>query len=331
MRRGVAAAGLVAGWLVGTNGLAAATPATIAVQSVRDSCFSPDSVAYGPCAVVAYQPGIAGATSGFIDSPFFPLFSSVTPAFADATFITAFDNWKASQGTNAATWRIVDANVPNDATPSLNDITLSVTGAIGSNTQLGGFGTLSFSVMLGSNYAGPPLRDLVWTSALYVSYRPPFTSGIVANTLDTWSFSNNGQALTGTGPFTRACEPLPPGPGTLAIGGSPQSPARGYCDPIYPFQYDGTFNAPGSEGPKFFFDAPAASWPYQTFRAITLLSTVTVVTDTSGAVTDRILTVYDGVSWGFDLVIVPAPGAPLVFAPALLLLAAAGRRSAARG
>ena len=65
--------------------------------------------------------------------------------------------------------------------------------------------------------------------------------------------------------------------------------AQPYCDPIYPFQ-----NAPGGMGqPNGFGDGPRSFWDRPgSFRGIALLSTV----DTN----NRILTVYNGVSYGFD-------------------------------
>ena len=51
----------------------------------------------------------------------------------------------------------------------------------------------------------------------------------------------------------------------------------------------------------FFYDAPQGPWLAGSFRAIALISTVTDDTDSQGAITDRTLTVYQGVDYGFDL------------------------------
>jgi len=48
-----------------------------------------------------------------------------------------------------------------------------------------------------------------------------------------------------------------------------------------------------------FFDAPAGFWPNASFDAVTLLSTVSPTSD--------MLTVYQGVRYGFLLVAVPEP------------------------
>ena len=84
---------------------------------------------------------------------------------------------------------------------------------------------------------------------------------------------------------------------------------RAYCDPIYPFQ----------SADKHFFDGPQAFWPDESFRGIALLSTVTFVTDAMGDITERDLTVYYGVSWGFDLS-VPEPGTILLLGTGFALL-----------
>ena len=93
------------------------------------------------------------------------------------------------------------------------------------------------------------------------------------------------------------------------------NPLQGrYCDPIYFYQFDN----------KRLVDAPTGSWPDASFRAIALLATVSETTNADGKVTAAVLTVYDGVSYGFDLsaTAVPEPsslvlvliaGLPLVF------------------
>jgi hypothetical protein len=173
-------------------------------------------------------------------------------------------------------------------------------------------------------YQGPAFGQLVWTQALYDSYsvRPPYPTDLnpPSNTLDTFS---NSQGNTGSGGvFTRPCSAIPganPGannttPATIG----PQPAGTAYCDPIYPFQRAGAS----------FFDGPQAFWPDESFRAIALLSTITFLTDANGNITERDLTVYNGVSWGFDLS-VPEPGTILLMVSALALLVLIRRKAIA--
>jgi hypothetical protein len=105
--------------------------------------------------------------------------------------------------------------------------------------------------------------------------------------------------------------------------------ARGkkYCDPIYFYLLNNPDN-------KRFVDAPSGTWPDASFRAIALLSTVSETTNAADKVTSATLTVYDGVSWGFDLkaTAVPEPRTLLLLMPGLaLLLTASFRRQRVRG
>jgi hypothetical protein len=97
-----------------------------------------------------------------------------------------------------------------------------------------------------------------------------------------------------------------------------------YCDPIYPFQYGSEFAGGTLDGvllgTDFFFDGPEGPWPDAAFRGIALLSTVTFDTDATGAITNRVLTVYQGVDYGFSLS-VPEAGSLLILGTALPMLA----------
>jgi hypothetical protein len=93
-----------------------------------------------------------------------------------------------------------------------------------------------------------------------------------------------------------------------------------YCDPIYFYQFDN----------KRLVDSPTGAWPDASFRAIALLATVSETTDAGGKVTAAVLTVYDGVSYGFDLSATAAAPEPssfvLVIIAGLPVLFLAGRR-----
>jgi PEP-CTERM motif len=54
------------------------------------------------------------------------------------------------------------------------------------------------------------------------------------------------------------------------------------------------------------------------------------VTDGIGKITERNLTVYNGVNWGFDLSVAPEPGTFLLVFPALGLLAVLRRKAVTR-
>jgi hypothetical protein len=148
---------------------------------------------------------------------------------------------------------------------------------------------------------------------------PPYPTDLKPplNTLDTYS---NSKGNTSDTAWTSPCTPIPgqtPGNNNTTpapIGPTPAGTA--YCDPIYPFQSAGAS----------FFDGPQAYWPDESFRAIALLSTVTFVTNASGAITERDLKVYNGVNWGFDLA-TPEPGTILLMIPALALLAVLRRKT----
>jgi hypothetical protein len=203
------------------------------------------------------------------------------------------------------------------------NVTFTVNDVANAAPTLGGINPFTINVATNPGYTGPAIGQLVWTQALYTSYsvRPPYPTDLKppGNTLDTYS---NSQGNTSNPAWLNPCSAIPgqtPGPNnTTPATIGPQPAGTAYCDPIYPFQAAGAS----------FFDAPQAFWPDESFRAIALLSTVTFVTDATGAITERDLTVYNGVSWGFDLS-VPEPGTVVLMIAAIGLLAFLRRRTLA--
>jgi hypothetical protein len=262
------------------------------------------------CTSTSYTPQLANWASTFITERF----DGVPPT--TQTFQTAFTNWNVAQGANfGGMWAIMNGG-------NL-DVTFTVTDTANAAADLGGISNFTINIATNPGYTGPAINQLVWTQAVYVSYafKPPFGTDLNPpnNTLDSYSLSQGNPGSGGA--FTKPCSAIPgqtPGPNnnTPAVIG-PEPAGTAYCDPIYPFQLAGAS----------FFDGPQAFWPDESFRAIALLSTVTFVTDNTGAITERDLTVYNGVSWGFDLS-VPEPGTILLMASALgLLIRRAVRRT----
>lgn len=238
----------------------------------------------------ALRPTLANWNSTFIAGNF----DGTAPT--TQTFQSTFNNWNTAQGANfGGNWVIKNGG-------NL-DVTFTVTDIASASPTLGGIGTFTISITNNAGYVGPALGQLVWSQALYDSYstQPPYKTDLAPplNTLDTYS-SSKGNTGSG-GAFTRNPLPIPgqnPGPNNTTpstIGANPFGFA--YADPIYPFQ----------NGAKRFSDGPQAYWPDESFRAIALLSTVTFKTDATGKITERDLTVYNGVDWGFDLSVVPEP------------------------
>ncbi|HXA48789.1 MAG TPA: PEP-CTERM sorting domain-containing protein [Candidatus Acidoferrum sp.] len=285
------------------------SPAVIAGCTLHAGSGDEDETGTGAfCTSTSYTPQLADWSSTFITGNF----DGVPPT--TQTFQTAFTNWNVAQGANfGGMWAIKNGG-------NL-DVTFTVVDTATAGPTLGGINPFTINIATNPGYTGPAINQLAWTQGLYISYevKPPFQTDLKPpnNTLDTYSNSQgNG------GAFMNPCSAIPgqaPGPNnnTPAVIG-PQPAGTAYCDPIYPFQGAGAS----------FFDGPQAFWPDESFRAIALLSTITFATDNTGAITERDLTVYNGVSWGFDLS-VPEPGTVLLMVSALGLLAVIRRKALA--
>lgn len=270
-RSGVGAVcGLAA--LAGIGALATARPAhaTVATKSEAscDASVGASLVAQTNCTDTTYSPSFgAGLNTRFVAGAF----PTANPS-ADS-FATAFAAWDSAYSATYGNWKVVDGGTLN------LDLTVASFGATGAQ-YTGGLSSIQVDI---SNYkpalGQPSLDQLVWTQALFISYTP--TLGGLATpieTLDTYSLSQ-GSAGSG-GAFQAACKSLPAGaPATIGQVAS----GKAYCDPIYPFQYSS----------KLFYDAPQGAWANDSFRAVTLLSSVDTEDDT--------LTVYQGFTYGFTL------------------------------
>lgn len=257
---------------------------------------------------------IVGSTDGFIGG--FPTAQSDLFNFTDA-----FNNWNAANG---HLWHLVDGG----ALP----VSFTANVSVGADTFTGGINPIIVSINYSPTGNDPTLAQLAWTQALIVNYSPTSVDMVspAAVTLDTYSLSA-GSGGSG-GAFLTACESIPgqtPGPNN-AIAANIGATASGlaFCDPIYPFQYGPTTVA----GPDPFADAPQGLWPNDAFRGIALLSTVTFDTDSNGNITDRVLTAYDGISYGFNLSVVPEPATLLLLlGPAASTLILRRKRYTVRG
>ena len=284
---------------------AAPAAASIIVASVALPSCQTATGTVGGCTDTGYlQNSTVTATSGFIGGNVGGTDASLY------SFENAFANWNAVNGDN---WTLALGGTLN--------VTLSASLGLGAGTTTGGFGDVIVTI---GGATQSQLNELAWTQALVTNYTP--TGGLATTptvTLDTYSLSY-GSTNSGTA-FTSACEALPtPGPNNTAPSAIPAvTGGKAYCDPIYPFQYASAYNGSTLDGvaltSNFFYDAPQGPWPNATFRAVTLLSTVTYTTNAADQVTGRTLTVYQGVAYGFSLS-VPEPASAALLLPALPLL-----------
>jgi hypothetical protein len=264
--------------------------------------------------------------TGFLSNQIVDATDSFIGGFPNAqsdlfNFTDAFNNWNAANG---HLWHLVDGG----ALPV--SFTTNVT--VDAGTFTGGINPIIVSIDYSPTGNDPTLAQLVWTQALVINYSPTSVDMVSppAVTLDTYSLSA-GSGGSG-GAFLTACEPIPgqtPGPNnSIASSIGATASGQAYCDPIYPFQYGPSTVA----GPDPFADAPQGLWPNDAFRGIALLSTVTFDTDASGNITDRVLTAYEGISYGFNLSVVPEPATlVLLLGPAAATLMLRRRRYSVRG
>lgn len=277
-------------------GLCAAAAITGLTHSRAEASILSASSSLGFCATAG------GTNRGCTDTVF--LSSSLateTTSFIGGTiaganpaafnFQNAFTNWN---NANGDLWTLKNGGM----------LPLTLNYGLGMTSSAGGGGISPVEAWV-SNYrpasGQPTLSQLVWTQGLFTDYTP--TAGLVSTpviTLDTYSLSKGSSGSMGA--FTSPCAALPgqsPGQNNTkasAIGASKisSSSATAYCGPIYPFQY-------GTASSDLFWDAPQGPWPNGAFRAVSLLSTVTFDTNIVGAITSRVLTVYQGIDYGFSL------------------------------
>jgi hypothetical protein len=292
-------------WLALLGALASAPQAhaTIFSATYTEPSCSVGAATVGTCSDTGYvSDQYAYADTNFIGGTF----ASGDPTIA--SFTTAFNTWNIANGNQ---WTLVQGGT---LSLKLSFEQLSV----GLGQYSAGLSAVIVSV---SNYTratgDPALNQLVWTQGLFVNYTP--TGGALnaaIATLDTYSLSQGSPGSGGA--FQAACEALAtPGANNTqpAVIGATNSGAA-YCDPIYPFQYGLNTGV----GPDPFGDAPAGLWPDASFRGIALLSTVSFITDASDHITQRVLTTYQGVSYGFSLDVPEPSSLSLLLASMALVL-----------
>jgi hypothetical protein len=224
-------------------------------------------------------------------------------------FADAFNNWNSTQG--GSQWTLVQGSLNGSANMDVSNFGVTAPGG-----AVGGISQVNLNLAYNPGVGDPTLGELVWIQGLYVNYQPPNNPSIVQTTLDTYTFSRGGGPFPSP-PFNSPCIALGSTPGAdnhtpLDFSNPTSSGSAAYCDPIYPFQYSS----------KLFYDGPRGYYsPSGSFRGIALLGTVTYVTDASDNVTSRVLTVYDGISYGFDNT---AGATPTVPEPSTLILLLAG-------
>lgn len=287
------------------SGAAPASATIISSSASISSCTNSGGQTVNGCTdTIYYSTAAASDTTSFIGGTV----AGQNPLSAD--FVTAFNDWNAANGNK---WTLV-----NGGTLDLT-LTLSIAPALSSSS--GGISPIVVNI---SNYvqgAGDPsLSQLGWTQALFTNYTP--TTGLrnfpATVSLDTYSLSEGSSGAGGA--FQTSCSAIPGAPNAdnnttpSTIGSTPSGTA--YCDPIYPFQYYASDNGASVGGvtlsTDFFYDGPQGPWTSGAFRAVSLLSTVTYDTNAAGVVTGDILTVYQGVDYGFTLSSTPNSGTTAV-------------------
>jgi hypothetical protein len=244
---------------------------------------------------------------------------NVSPEQSNVGF--AFTTWNDANG-NQWTLRSggsLDITLAVVEMATISDVT------VGGNTfknARGGvsMGIFAFGYNPGANDPAP--GQLVWTQAVMANFQPGNSGPGTFITLDTFDTKNRQGNCTAL--------PAPPNaknnttPTTIPPNVPPDT-APGYCGPIYLFQVA----PPLPGGVNVMLDDAGATIPGASFRAIAMLSTVTVQTDAQGNVTNRILTLYDGVSYGFDTY-APEPGSWVMAALGFLAAAVLKARTTSR-
>jgi hypothetical protein len=194
-------------------------------------------------------------------------------------FDTAFSTWNAmsaASGGGGNDWSLIDGG---DLQGTFNVTTAAAQQF--SDVELGGV-TISVSTagVTLPTLSDPTHQQLVWVQGLYVNYSPSSDSTITPYyAMDTCNLSN----LNCGGPIA--------GGGTY------------FYAPAYPYQYG---NNHFYDQPKALYEAPGTTQAF--FDANAYLA----VEDFANASAPT-LTVYDGISYGFQDYISPEPGAWLLF------------------
>jgi hypothetical protein len=261
----------------------------------------------GSTAKMGYSTGYLDTTPANIHSGFTDLDKfNGSPTLGEENFAVAFTNWNNANGGN---WKLIDGG-------DLDIRFLVLESAFINKDKTGGGVTMN---IITGDYKpaanGPTLAQFGWTQAVIANFQPGVDG--VSNppivTLDTFTTENRKGKPT----------PIPPGPdakNNTTPSDLPENKAPGYADPLYPFLIKDVAKSVLGMG-----DEPTGLFPDASFRAIALLSTVTLKTDADGKIIERDLTVYQGVSWGFDLRVVPEPSSAALLVLGVLSVATVTR------
>ncbi|HEV3137816.1 MAG TPA: PEP-CTERM sorting domain-containing protein [Pirellulales bacterium] len=178
-------------------------------------------------------------------------------------FQKSWDAWNGAQPANGK-WTLADGG--RLANLGLNVVTFKAYSQHNANATGG------VEIQVNVTYAGADRGNLVWSQGLY----------------DNYTLGPAGAEANPVTPFyemdTASASGLTPGPSP-----GPDMPAI-FADPVYPYQYNNQTNAAENQ---MFYDKPAAPYESAFFQADAFLSKVDY--------TNRKLTIYDGVEYGFQL------------------------------
>ena len=288
------------GFLSGTVSAATLTITPGAIYRDTDAPCSNPNGGWPSCGSNAFVSGtVATDNTVFMNQGTFG--SNIPDTGQPLDFSGAFNIWNNNNGNQ---WTLVnggDLNVTLNVA-AFTAFAVSNVGGIGPNTTKAT--GIDVTVAMNGGYTGPTLNQLFWVQGLLVNYQPglpgngSYNTANTFQTLDEAGFDNIGGCSNLATPGPNNNTPSNVGAGT-------------FCGPLYPFQYAG----------KDLYDAPLGPYPNASFRAEALLATATIVTDGAGAVTARNLTVYDGVSYGFDVFVTPEPATWALLFGGLAILA----------